>query len=253
LTWTAFTKTDLASGLDQQIPGRKPTSRSFGSFSAGSASFVSSTGLGSLTSPSRLIVPNPGPHWRTVDSDALDGASAGYPQTMRSDTELIAPFDTRVTTPMRPNTAKSAELQIIIWFLEAGWELFTPVADLYGTDIVVRDPATRKLLAVQVKHKQPGALNEGELLRTWDNNYPSFDYLVFFVPAKLRGLVVPSQKLTKAGKMFIFYKRDHDGYARGPVRPMFRDYAFELAAVPPEQRALAFVYFFCRIHSHCQA
>jgi len=25
------------------------------------------------------------------------------------------------------DTAKSAELQVIIWFLEAGWELFTPV------------------------------------------------------------------------------------------------------------------------------
>lgn len=152
---------------------------------------------------------------------------------------------------MRPNTAKSAELQIIIWFLEAGWELFTPVADLYGTDIVVRDPATRKLLAVQVKHKQPGALNEGELLKTWDD--PSFDYLIFFVPARLRGLVVPSQKLKKAGKMFIFYSKDQDGYARGSVRPMFRDYAFELATVPPEQRAAAFVECFCRIHSECKA
>ena len=152
---------------------------------------------------------------------------------------------------MRPNTAKSAELQIIIWFLESGWELFTPVADLYGTDIVVRDPVTRKLLAVQVKHKQPGSLNEGELLRTWDEKSPSFDYLVFFVPAKLRGLVLPSQRLKKSGKMFIFYAKDRDGYARGPVRPMFRDYAFELASILPEQRAVTFVEFFRRIHSQC--
>jgi len=153
---------------------------------------------------------------------------------------------------MRPNTAKSAELQIIIWFLEAGWELFTPVADLYGTDIVVRDPITRKLLAVQVKHKQPGSLNEGELLRTWNETSPSFDYLVFFVPAKLRGLVLPSQKLKKPGKMFIFYSKDDDGYARGRVRPMFRDYAFELTSVSPEQRAAVFVDFFSRVHAQSE-
>jgi hypothetical protein len=152
---------------------------------------------------------------------------------------------------MRPNTAKSAELQIVIWFSEAGWELFTPVADLYGTDIVVREPVTRKLLAVQVKHKQPGSLNEGELVRSWDEDSPSFDYLVFFVPATLRGLVLPGQKLKKAGKMFIFYSRDRDGYARGTVRPMFRDYAFELTPVLPERRATAFVEFFARIHSQC--
>ena len=166
--------------------------------------------------------------------------------------DSIAPSGPDALQTMRPNTAKSAELQIIIWFLEAGWELFTPVSDLYGTDIVVRHPATRKLLAIQVKHKQPGALNEGELLRTWDGKSPSFDYLVFFVPAKLRGLVVPSQKLKKPGKMFIFYLKDHEGYARGPVRPMFKEYAFEFASVPSEQRAVAFAEFFSRVHDRCQ-
>lgn len=63
---------------------------------------------------------------------------------------------------MPPNTARSVELQIIIWFLEAGWELFTLVADI-GSDMVVRHPQTRELLAIQVKHKQPGSLNEGLL------------------------------------------------------------------------------------------
>jgi hypothetical protein len=148
---------------------------------------------------------------------------------------------------LKPNTAKSAELQINIWFLEAGWELFTPVADLYGTDVVVRHPVTRELLAIQVKHKQPGSLNEGELLRTWAE--PSFDYLVFFVPARLRGLVVPREKLRKAGKMFIFYSRDEEGYARGAVRPLFKEYAFELGSVAADARAVTFVDFFSKVHA----
>jgi len=154
---------------------------------------------------------------------------------------------------LTPNTAKSAELQIIIWFLEAGWELFTPVADLYGTDIVVRHPVTRELLAIQMKHKQPGALNEGELRRTWNEHAPPFDFLVFFVPAKLRGLVIPRQKLMKSGKMFIFYSRDEEGYARGPVRPLFKEYAFEFGAVATESRAVAFVNFFSKVYAHSRS
>lgn len=190
--------------------------------------------------------------WVAKVSRSAGDIAERYPQVMSPQAESIAPSGTDAPRTMRPNTAKSAELQIIIWFLEAGWELFTPVSDLYGTDIVVRHPATRKLLAIQVKHKQPGALNEGELLRTWDDKSPSFDYLVFFVPAKLRVLVVPSHKLKKPGKMFIFFSRDHDGYARGPVRPMFREYAFEFATVPPERRAVEFVEFFSRVHDRCQ-
>lgn len=150
---------------------------------------------------------------------------------------------------MKPNTAKSAELQIIIWFLQAGWELFTPVADLYGTDIVVRHPQTRELLAIQIKHKQPGALNEGRLENDWTTVDPLFDYLVFFVPEKLRGLVVPRAKLKKTGKAFVFYAKDTEGYSRGPVRPLFKDYAFELMSVPSEKRAKTFVDFFSTVHA----
>jgi len=124
-----------------------------------------------------------------------------------------------------------------------------PVADLYGTDVVVRHPVTRELLAIQVKHKQPGSLNEGELLRTWDEHKPSFDYLVFFVPARLRGLIIPRQRLQKSGKMFIFYSRDEEGYARGAVRPTFKGYAFEFRDVMPESRAIAFADFFAKVHA----
>ena len=52
--------------------------------------------------------------------------------------------------------------------------------------------------------------------------------------------------------MFIFYSRDHEGYARGAVRPMFREYAFEFASVPSEQRAVAFAGFFSCVHDRCQ-
>jgi hypothetical protein len=120
---------------------------------------------------------------------------------------------------VRPNTAKSAELQISIWFLEAGWELFTPVADI-GSDMVVRHPQTRELLAVQVKHKQRDSLNEGLLENDW-RGVQSFDYLVFFIPEKQRLLITLSEKLKKTGKRFAFFTIDKDGYSRRPVRPLF--------------------------------
>ena len=152
------------------------------------------------------------------------------------------------TDMARPNTAKSAELQVIIWFLEAGWELFTPVADL-GSDIVVRHPKTRELLAVQIKHKQPGSLNEGWLQNDWRPEEPPFDYLVFFVPEKSRVLVVPREKLKKPGRVFIFFAKDRDGYSRGPVRPLFSKYCLELGPVRPEDRAQRFATFFAQVHA----
>jgi hypothetical protein len=73
--------------------------------------------------------------------------------------------------------------------------------------------------------------------------------LVFFVPARLRGLIIPRQKLKKSWKMFIFYTRDEAGYARGAVRPLFKEYAFELHDVMPESRAVAFANFFAKVHA----
>lgn len=149
-----------------------------------------------------------------------------------------------------PNSSKSAELQIIIWFLEAGWELFTPVTDLNGTDIVVRSPGTEELLALQVKHKEPGALNEGRLVNDWATKKPAFDYLIFIVPQRMRGFILPTAKLRKSGKAFIFYKKDADGYPRGNPRPLFSDYAFDLSAVPPERRPESFASFFSKVHAN---
>jgi hypothetical protein len=65
-------------------------------------------------------------------------------------------------------------------------------------------------------------------------------------------LVIPRQKLKKSGKMFVFYSRDEQGYARGAVRPLFKEYAFEFGAVAPESRAVAFVNFFSRVHTQSQ-
>lgn len=148
----------------------------------------------------------------------------------------------------RPNTAKSAELQIIIWFLEAGWELFTPVADR-GTDMVVRHPQTGELLAIQVKHKQRESLNEGLLQNDWRGVKPPFDYLIFFIPEKQRLLIIPTEKLKKTGKQFTFFAVDSEGYSRGPVRPLFAPYHLDLLPLRIEDRANAFATFFAQIHA----
>ena len=80
-------------------------------------------------------------------------------------------------------------------------------------------------------------------LRTTGGALPPFDYLVFFVRKKVRGLVLPSGSLTKGGKTFSFYKNDTEGYPRGLARKMFSKYAFDLAPIPSEQRAAHFVQF----------
>jgi hypothetical protein len=137
----------------------------------------------------------------------------------------------------------------MIWFLEAGWEVFTPVADTNATDLVVRVPDDNALVAVQIKHKQPGSKNEGLLLNPWHGSEPPFDYLVFYQPSKSRGLIVPKDRLKKKGKMFLFFKTDKAGYSTGEVRPLFSEFGFNFAQIPHEIRACAFCDHFRRVRA----
>ena len=150
---------------------------------------------------------------------------------------------------MRPNTAKSAELQIMAWFLEARWEVFTPLADQNATDLVVRRPSSDELLAIQVKHKEPGARNEGQLYNSWGRTRPPFDYLVFYQVEKCRGVILPRSFFSGRGQTLFFYKLDSDGYSNGPVRKLFQVYAFDLATTPILERGQAFEQVFLSVHA----
>jgi hypothetical protein len=148
----------------------------------------------------------------------------------------------------KPNTAKSSELQIMIWFLEAGWEIFAPVADLNATDMVVKYPKDSRLLSIRVKHKQPGSKNEGQLANPWNKGDAPFDYLVFFQPEKGRGGILPKLKLKKEGRMFLFFKKDKNGYPTGALRPIYGSFGFDFSNVPYEKRSASFVDLFSKIH-----
>lgn len=139
------------------------------------------------------------------------------------------------------NSAKAAELQVMIWFLESGWEIFAPMDDRHGIDLVTRLPDDGRLISIQVKHKQPGGKNEGQLNNPWAGIEPPFDFLVFYQPEKSRGLIIPKQKLKKSGKMFLFFKEGVSGYSTGPVRPLYADFGFDFATVPHSERAKCFV------------
>ena len=129
----------------------------------------------------------------------------------------------------------------MIWLLESGWEIFAPMDDRHGIDLVTRLPDDGRLISIQVKHKQPGAKNEGQLNNPWAGIEPPFDFLVFYQPEKSRGLIIPKQKLKKSGKMFLFFKEGASGYSTGPVRPLYADFGFDFATVPHSERAKSFV------------
>ncbi len=63
---------------------------------------------------------------------------------------------------MAVNSAHSAELQIIIWFLDCDWEVYTPFSD-QGTYLIVRSPNGTEAISIQIKHKQANAKNAGFL------------------------------------------------------------------------------------------
>src|SRR5688572_16085451 len=99
------------------------------------------------------------------------------------------------------NSDKGSELQIIIWLLEAGWEVFTPVVDKNQTDLVVRRPKSSDFLGIQIKHKQDNSSsdNEGVLKNLWRTGKPPFDFLIFYQPFKLRGIIRHSRWLKDEG------------------------------------------------------
>lgn len=146
------------------------------------------------------------------------------------------------------NSAKAAELQIMIWLLESGWQIFAPMDDRHGTDLVARLPDDGRLISIQVKHKQPGAKNEGQLSNPWAGIEPPFDLLVFYQPEKSRGLIIPKQKLKKPGKMFLFFKEAATGYSSGSVRPLYADFGFDFMTIPHSERAKSFVDHLTKIY-----
>lgn len=150
-------------------------------------------------------------------------------------------------TPL--NSAKCAELQIMVWFLEAGWEVFTPVVDANQTDLVVRIPTTQEIVAVQIKHKERGRLNEGWLKNHWKTGTPPFDYLLLFQPEKTRGVIFHRESFRQLPPTIEVYLRDRNGYSNRDFRDRFVDISFDLGAVPEGLRASSFAQRFLAIHS----
>ncbi len=149
---------------------------------------------------------------------------------------------------MAVNSANSAELQIIIWFLDRDWEVYTPFADL-GTDLIVRSPKSAEAISIQVKHKQPTAKNAGFLDNPWHEGNARFDYLIFFQPSKVRGVVLAKMDLKRQGRRISFFKKSADGYPNGDPRPIFRPFSFDLRDVLAEDRAKVFTDFFFSFHA----
>jgi hypothetical protein len=150
-------------------------------------------------------------------------------------------------TPL--NSAKCAELQIMVWFLEAGWEVFTPVVDANQTDLVVRVPTTQEILAIQVKHKERGRLNEGWLENQWKEGQIPFDYLVLYQPEKIRGVILHRDSFQNLPHTIEIYLKDQDGYSNRDFRDRYVDVSFDLLTVPEGSRASSFAERLLAIHA----
>lgn len=150
------------------------------------------------------------------------------------------------------NASKAAELRIATWFLEAGWEVFSPIIDARQTDFVVRLPGSEELLAIQVKSRQRETLNVGQLNNRWRNGDAPFDYLVLIDGTRQQGVVFGKTLFQKYGRTISVFKMDPEGYSRGDPRPVFERFAYNLSDVPEWERGTAFCERFLAIH-HAQA
>jgi hypothetical protein len=146
------------------------------------------------------------------------------------------------------NASKAAELRIATWFLEAGWEVFSPIVDARQTDFVVRVPDGDELLALQVKSTQASTLNAGQLDNQWRTGKAPFDYLIFIDGRRERGVIFAKTFFVRYGRTIYVFKNDSAGYSRGPVRPVFDKYSYDLSAVNEWERGRKFCERFLTIH-----
>lgn len=138
-------------------------------------------------------------------------------------------------------TAKSAEFQIISWFLEAGWETYVPVVDINGVDIVVKYPRGNQwLTSIQIKHSQPTSKNQGRIQNKWGAKNAPFNFLVLYMPANTSGFVLPF-------KFFLDRGKTVDTLWNGQPRALVRDLYFNLADIDISERGAAFVQHFTAV------
>ena len=144
--------------------------------------------------------------------------------------------------------SKAAELRIATWFLEAGWEVFSPIVDARQTDFVVRVPGSDELLAVQVKSRQTDTLNIGQLDNQWRDGKAPFDYLILIDGKRERGVIFGKSVFKRYGRTIYVFKNDNEGYSRGKTRPIFERYAYDLHEINDWERGPHFCARFLEIH-----
>jgi hypothetical protein len=129
------------------------------------------------------------------------------------------------------------------WLSESLWEVYFPIKDS-GVDLIARHPQIRRLVLVQIKHKEPGANRQNRINRHWDPNRKTFDCLVVYQPKLERGLILPWRLLTNPGATFSFgYIGSGDG-----AYPKYRRYVFDLRGQPISAHSAIFVSAFERAH-----
>lgn len=144
-------------------------------------------------------------------------------------------------------TGKWTELQIAAWFISCGWDVFTPIEDTNAMDLVVYDQNSKKLSSLQIKGKETGSKNQGQLNNPSNDEDTPFDFLVFYQMGKERGFIFPKSFIQCYGKTVYLLKLDAEGYSTGEPREVFKPYSFDLSATPALDKGHSFVDHFIRI------
>jgi hypothetical protein len=100
---------------------------------------------------------------------------------------------------------KAIEAMVIQWLVEAQWPVYTPFVDIDEVDLIARNPATRRLVSIQIKHKEPGSWQD-YIKNHWKDGDPLFDVLVLYQKKYDRGFALPKEVLRKANKHLYFEK-----------------------------------------------
>jgi hypothetical protein len=151
-----------------------------------------------------------------------------------------------ITGPNK-QSAKRAELTIIGWLLECGWQCFSPIVDDDEIDVIAKIPGRRDFLPVQIKHKRTDGKNQGQLANLWSDGQASFDYLILYQPSFYCGFILPRNVFVGRGRTLRLNRRTRTR-TLGPASAPYQPYEFDLGVVTDGWKADAFCRRLLEVH-----
>lgn len=121
---------------------------------------------------------------------------------------------------------KAIEALVLYWLTNKGYACYIPYVDIEQTDIVFRHPVTKRLVGLQVKHKEPESFQD-YLFNDWQDGNFHFDAVVLYQPLYSRGLILPPRMLIGKQRKLYFEQYIKGWESTGTIHETYQECVFD--------------------------